>query len=241
MCGRFTQHRPVAELASIFDAEPLAGEVLPRYNLAPTDPALVVVERPGQRAIVSFRWGLVPAWATGPSVGPRAINARAETVASSRLFRESFLRRRCLVPVDGFYEWRPERGGRQPYLIRRRDRLPLALAGLWAAWRDPRTGEPRRTFSIVTTAANAAIAPLHDRMPVVLPAAAWDRWLSPLPADPGELTGLLVPADPEPLEVVPVSRLVNDVRNDGPELIEPLSAPPSSRADRPGRCARRPR
>jgi putative SOS response-associated peptidase YedK len=149
-------------------------------------------------------------------------NARAETLTTSPAFRDAFRRKRCLVPVDGFYEWKREGAIRQPYWISRADGRPLALAGLWAGWKDPSTEQVRRTFTIVTTTPTEAMASVHDRMPVVIGEDAWDRWLAPDRADPGELLGLLAPAEGVELDIQAVSRLVNDVRNDGPELIEPI-------------------
>ena len=222
MCGRFTQERPASELAEIFGAEPLVDDPGGHYNVAPTDEALVVVQRDDRRAVTAYRWGLIPHWATAAKVGSRMINARAETLTASPAFRDAFVRKRCLVPVDSFYEWKREGTIRQPYRIVRRDGRPLALAGLWAGWRDPADGTVRRTFSIVTTTPNHAIAGLHDRMPVVIEPEAWDRWLDPRPAESGELIGLLVPSKAD-LDVYPVERLVNDVRRDGPELIARLA------------------
>jgi putative SOS response-associated peptidase YedK len=223
MCGRFTQQRPTSELAEIFDAENLADDPGGHYNVAPTDEAAVVVQRDDRRAVVSYRWGLVPHWSADASGAAGRINARAETVAVTPAFRDSFLRRRCLVPVDSFYEWRREEGVRQPYRIVRSDGSPLILAGLWSGWRDPADGLVRRTFTIVTTRANEQIAELHDRMPVVLGPDAWQRWLDPRSTDPGELHAMLIPAEDTPLDVYPVVRLVSNVRNDGPELIAPLA------------------
>jgi putative SOS response-associated peptidase YedK len=222
MCGRFTQERPASELAEIFGAEPLVEDPGGHYNVAPTDEALVVVQREERRAVTSYRWGLIPHWAGEAKVGSRMINARAETITASPAFRDAFVRKRCLVPVDSFYEWRRDGTRRQPFRIVRRDRRPLALAGLWAGWRDPATDTVRRTFTIVTTTPNDAIAGLHDRMPVVLEEDAWDRWLDPRPADPGELLAMLVPSEAA-LDVYAVDRAVNDVRRDGPELILPLA------------------
>ena len=224
MCGRFTQQRPVSELAAIFEAEPLADEPGERYNLAPTDDALVVVQRDDRRAVTAYRWGLIPHWATDAKVGSRMFNARAETLTASPAFGDAFRRRRCLVPADSFYEWKREGPIRQPYRVRRADGRPLALAGLWAGWRDPSTETVRRTFTIVTSAPNAALADLHDRMPVIVPEAAWTRWLRPGTAEAGELIGLLTPTDAVELEIYAVSLAVNDVRQDGPALIEPLVA-----------------
>ena len=229
MCGRFTQERPASELADIFAAEPLAEELGARFNVAPTDEAFVVVQREDRRAITAYRWGLVPHWSTDAKTASRMFNARAETITASPAFREAFRRRRCIVPVDSFYEWKREGSVRQPYRVTRGDGLPLALAGLWAGWRDPETEEVRRTFTIVTTTPNEAMAGLHDRMPVVLEESSWDRWLvdgrAGPAADEGELLAMLQPTDAVELRIYPVNRYVNDVRRDGPELIEPLSAP----------------
>jgi putative SOS response-associated peptidase YedK len=219
MCGRFMQERPVSDLAEIFDAEPLVDEPGSRYNIAPTDEAIVVVERDDRRALTSYRWGLIPHWAPDARIASRTFNARAESIASMPAFRDSFRRHRCLVPVDAFYEWCREDGVRQPYRIFRSDGRPLALAGLWAGWKNPDTDEVRRTFTIVTTTPNAVVAELHDRMPVIVPDEAWARWLDPQPAEPGELRALLEPSDAVELEIAPASRLVNDVRNDGPQLL----------------------
>ena len=222
MCGRFTQQRPASELAEIFGAEPLVDDPGGHYNVAPTDDALVVVQRDERRGLTAYRWGLIPHWANEARVGSKMINARAETITSSPAFRDAFVRKRCLVPVDSFYEWKREGTVRQPYRIVRRDGRPLALAGLWAGWKDPVTQSVRRTFTIVTTTANEAIAGLHDRMPVIVAEDDWARWLDPAPADTGELLGLLAPSEDVELEVYAVVRDVNDVRRDGPELIAPL-------------------
>ena len=222
MCGRFTQQRPTSELAEIFAATDLADDDGGHFNVAPTDEAAVVVQRDDRRAIVRYRWGLIPHWAVSAKIAGRTFNARAETIGVTPAFRDALRRRRCLVPVDSFYEWRLEAGVRQPYRIVRSDGAPLALAGLWAGWRDPESGEVRRTFTIVTTHANEQIAELHDRMPVILAADAWTTWLDVARTDPGELRGLLVPAADEPLLIYPVERLVNNVRNNGPELVAPL-------------------
>ena len=227
MCGRFTQERPASELADIFAAEPLADDLGARYNVAPTDEAFVVVQRDDRRAVTSYRWGLVPHWATDAKSASRMFNARSETITASPAFREAFRRRRCIVPVDSFYEWKREGTVRQPYRVARDDGRPLALAGLWAGWRDPETEEVRRTFTIVTTTPNDAMAGLHDRMPVILDETLWDRWLidgrAAAVVDEGELLAMLQPSDAVALRIYPVNRYVNDVRRDGPELIEPLS------------------
>jgi putative SOS response-associated peptidase YedK len=221
VCGRFSQQRPASELAEIFAAEPLAEELGPRFNVAPTDDALVVVQRDERRAITAYRWGLIPHWADSAKVGSRMFNARAETLTASPAFRDALRHKRCLIPVDGFYEWKREATRRQPFLIARSDGRPLALAGLWSGWRDPSTDRVIRTFTIVTAGPNAQVADLHDRMPVLVPEEAWSTWLDPRLDDPAELHCLLRPNEDVDLRILAVSQLVNDVRNDGPKLIEP--------------------
>ena len=215
------------ELAQIFDADlrdPDALEELgPRYNVAPTQPLTVVVQRDEGRFVEIHRWGLVPAWAPGATGSGRLINARAETAAVSPAFRVAFRRRRCIVPADGFYEWRREGRRRHPYLIRPKSLGPLAFAGLWAAWRNPVTGEWLVSATIVTTSANDMVATLHDRMPVILEPDDWPLWLDPSVADVDLLSQLLRPAPDGDLELVPVSPRVNSPHNEGAELIEPVS------------------
>jgi putative SOS response-associated peptidase YedK len=224
MCGRFTQERPASEMAEIFGAEPLVDDPGQRYNVAPTDEAFVVVQRDDRRALTVYHWGLIPHWATEAKVGSRMFNARAETLTRSPAFARAFQRRRCLVPVDSFYEWKREGTIRQPYRVSRADGRPLVLAGLWAGWHDPSTDAVRRTFTIITTTPNQALVDLHDRMPVIVADDAWSRWLDPAPPDRSELLGLLQPNDDVDLRIYPVRRLVNDVRQDGPELIVPLAS-----------------
>jgi putative SOS response-associated peptidase YedK len=152
------------------------------------------------------------------------INARAETLTSSPAFRDALVRKRCLVPVESFYEWRREGTVRQPYAIGRADGRPLVLAGLWSGWRDPEADVVRRTFTIVTTSPNETMAPIHNRMPVVLTDSEWATWLDPQLTDAGELLAMLEPRDDVDLAVRAVSQLVNNVRNDGPELVVPIGA-----------------
>ena len=205
----------------MFEAEPPTAELLPTYNLAPTDEAAIVVERGDRRAIRAYRWGLIPSWAKDEKIASKLFNARAETLATSGAFRESFRRRRCIVPADAFYEWQRQGGARQPFLIRRADGAPLALAGLWSGWHHPETEQVIRTFTIVTTTANRTLSAVHDRMPVMLAREHWASWLDPTLQDTGELTALLEPAADNELVLYPVRALVNNVRNNGPELIEP--------------------
>jgi putative SOS response-associated peptidase YedK len=222
MCGRFSQQRPASELAEIFSAEPIVDDPGPRYNVAPTDEALVIVQREDRRGVTSYRWGLIPHWADSAKVGSRMFNARAETLVGAPAFRDAFQRKRCLVPVECFYEWRREGAVRQPYTIGRADGGPLVLAGLWDGWRDPATDTVRRSFTIVTSAPNEAMVTIHNRMPVILPEADWDAWLDGRFADRGRLLAMLEPRDGPELAITAVSQLVNNVRNDGPELLVPI-------------------
>ena len=226
MCGRFTQQRPTSEIAAIFEAEDIADDPGGRFNVAPTDEAAVVVQRDDRRAVVRYRWGLIPGWSDDPRIASRTFNARAETVATNPVFRDAFRRRRCLVPVDGFYEWSRDGSKRQPMRIHDPDDRPLALAGLWTGRQDPESGVWHRTFTIVTTRPNAFMASIHDRMPVIVPPDAWVRWLDPRPTDVGELRALLEPRDDWALDAYPVPPLVNNVRNNGPELVERLQPSP---------------
>ncbi len=238
MCGRMTQQRPTSELAEIFEAEDRIDAPGGRFNLAPTDEAAVVVQREHQRAITAYRWGLIPHWSDTPRTGNRMFNARAETIDRQPAFRYAFSKRRCLVPVDAYYEWKRAGSVRQPYAIVRPDGRPIALAGLWAGWKDEDTGEVIRSFTIVTTAANEMMATVHGRMPVLIPEEAWERWLDPGRTDGAalaELKGLLVPTEDGLLEMYPVSRRVNNVRNDGPDLVEPI--PPEEVAGSGGAAA----
>jgi putative SOS response-associated peptidase YedK len=226
MCGRFTQQRPTSEIAAIFEAEDIADDPGGRFNVAPTDEAAVVVQRDDRRAVVSYRWGLIPGWSDDPRIASRTFNARAETVASNPVFRDAFRRRRCLVPVDGFYEWLRDGTKRKPMRIHDPGERPLALAGLWTGRQEPESGVWHRTFTIVTTRPNAFMASIHDRMPVIVPPDEWARWLDPRPTDVGELRAFLEPRDDWALDAYPVPPLVNNVRNNGPELVERLQPSP---------------
>jgi putative SOS response-associated peptidase YedK len=224
-----------SDLARIFDAEvrdPDAFEELgPRYNVAPTQPVTVVVQRDEGRFIELHRWGLVPAWASSVAAGARMINARAETVASSSAFRASFLRRRCLIPADGFYEWRRDGKQKKPFLIHAADDRPLGFAGLWAPWRDPASGEWLLSATVVTTAANDTVGELHNRMPAILSPDEWPLWLNTEIRDPGLLLDLLRPAADDLLRPDAASPLVNNANNEGPELlVTPQPGPESAAA-----------
>lgn len=233
MCGRFVSTTPPAQLAAYFDVDHVTGAAQahrPDTNTAPTTDVLVVVETDDVRRLDAFHWGLVPSWAKDPSIGNRMINARSETAAEKPSFRRAFTRRRCLVPVDGFYEWARVPGQRvkQPYFVHRPDDEPYALAGLWERWIPPGSDDldgaggrdPLCSVTILTTTANQAMTPVHDRMPVVIPPAGWDTWLSPNEQDRDVVQAFLVPAPDALIRLRPVSTEVNNVRHRGEHLLD---------------------
>ena len=236
MCGRYVAAAPPSEIAKYFGAATLSETVLePSYNVAPTNEVYAVVERNDERVLDHFRWGLVPLWAKDLGIGSKMINARSEGIATKNAYRHAFRKQRCIIPADGFYEWKviegPEprsaggRSGRarkQPMFIHRVDGEPLAFAGLWETWRGPdRDGDPLYTCTIITTSANETMAPVHDRMPVILPPDLWEQWLDPDMRDTDELLRFLKPAPASLLTLYPISTAVNNVRNKGVELIVP--------------------
>jgi putative SOS response-associated peptidase YedK len=232
MCGRMTMRTDVSDVALIFDAEVRDPEAFadlgPRYNVAPTQPIEVIVQREDGRFVELHRWGLVPSYAKDVSAGNRLINARAETIATTPAFRTSFVRRRCIIPADGFYEWRREPGSKlkQPFLIHAADDRPLAFAGVWAPWKDPATGDWVLSAAVVTTRANGVVGQLHDRMPVILEPSEWPIWADPDIRNPGLLTDLLRPAADGLLTLTAVSAAVNNANNEGPELVLALEPTP---------------
>ena len=239
MCGRFVSASPPDELARYFQVEQLAEQVLePSYNVAPTSDVYVVLERGGARRLDTFHWGLIPFWAKDRKVGQRMINARAEGIGEKGAYKRAFTKRRCIVPADGFFEWRREPGAKrkQPMFVQRVDEEPLAMAGLWELWKPKETEDDPSTWvrscTIITGDPNEVIAPIHDRMPVMLPPSAWDEWLDPDNDDLDTLGKLLVPAPVELLVARPVSLRVNDVRNDDPGLLDPFDpeAPAATQA-----------
>jgi putative SOS response-associated peptidase YedK len=233
MCGRFSLYEPASDLAERFDIDEVIADELPsRWNVAPTQPiyAVATTRDGATRRLRTVRWGLVPTWAKDPTIGNRFINARLETIASARPYRLAFERRRCLLPANGFYEWKrstepgPKRAG-QPFYAFEPDGRPLALGGVWEIWYDAEN-VALRSAAIITTAAAGGLAAIHDRMPVIVEEPDWARWLSPTPLDGDELAALVVPSAADRLVVRPVSARVNSAANEGPDLIE--EAPPAA-------------
>ena len=244
MCGRFVIASSPEILADRFGVDDVSlDEHAADYNVTPRAMVPIVRERPARddrpqtRVLSLVRWGLVPSWAKDPKIGDRLINARAESVASANSYKNAFGKRRCIVPADAFYEWaandklsseKLKKHGRprQPYLVHRRDGEPMAFAGLWEIWRDEAVADRDapdgwlRTCTIITTPANDLVAPLHDRMPAVLPETAWDPWLDPGSRDLGMLQSLLAPAPEDWLEVYPVTTRVNTPDNNDATLVE---------------------
>jgi putative SOS response-associated peptidase YedK len=221
MCGRYASARSVDDLASTFGitTDDVDAAAAPDWNVAPTKPVTAVLVRDGRRTLTTLRWGLVPSWASDPSVGARMINARLETAAEKPAFRDALVARRCLLPADGWYEWqaRPD-GSRQPHFLAPPDGQVIALAGLWEVWWDAE-GRPLRSATIVTGPAPDDLASIHDRAPMVVPQATWHAWLDPDMTEGARLleatpVGVVVPR--------PVGDAVGDVRSNGPQLVEPV-------------------
>jgi putative SOS response-associated peptidase YedK len=250
MCGRYASSRRPEDLVEEFEIDKVEVKetLAPDYNVAPTKQVYAVVQRPnepaaeGERAeetsterqLRTLKWGLVPFWAKEPSIGNRLINARMETVHEKPAFRRAFATRRCLLPADGYFEWYPTeqktKAGKplkQPFFIHPSDGGVMAMAGLYEIWRDPTRDEddPQRflwTCTVLTTTAEDSVGHIHDRMPLLVEPERYDAWLDPSRSDAEDLKRLLVPAAPGRLEAYPVTTAVNSVRNNGPELVEPL-------------------
>ena len=221
MCGRYTLATPVERLAEEFGFDASSVDLPPNYNVAPTQGVAAVLAEGGERRLEVLRWGLIPSWADDPQIGSRMINARAETAPEKPSFRRAFRERRCLIPADGFYEWKRTDGSKQPYYIYMKEGRPFAFAGLWESWKDD-GGPEIRSCAILTTKPNALAGEIHDRMPVILPAGSYDVWLEP-EADRDELYGLLAPYPEDEMEAYPVSRFVNSPSNNDPRCIEPAA------------------
>lgn len=226
MCNRYTQKQELSKLKSRFRFRTALRELTPRFNLAPSQPAPVIVAD-GERQLDVYRWGLIPSWAQDPKVGHKMMNARSETVAELRAYRQPFQRRRCLVPADGFFEWQPDpinprKAPKTPMYITLASKEPFAFAGLWDVWQDAE-GKEIRSFTIITTEPNDLIQPIHTRMPAMLKPQDEDAWLDPT-ARPDHLRGLLAPYPSSEMTAYAVSRLVNSVRNDSAEILMPAEA-----------------
>ena len=223
MCGRFSITGDLDFYAEYFGVDDVVTDSLEKsWNVAPTDPVYVIAERDGRRQLGSMRWGLVPHWATNTKT--IHINARSETVATTPAFRDSFARKRCLIPADGFYEWEPPEEGRTPHWVYRADGHPMVFAGIWASRIDPETDVWHRTCSIITKSSEGIIEDIHDRMPVALVPEVWDAWLDRDVKDSEAAFGLLQPIEADAIMEHVVSRNVNSVRNNDPSLrdqIEP--------------------
>jgi putative SOS response-associated peptidase YedK len=224
MCGRYTLKSNAHAVASLCNL-PDIPELTARFNISPTQ--LVPIVRAGEagREMAMLRWGLIPHWAKDPKIAFTLINARAETAAEKPAFRTAFKRRRCLVPADGFYEWKKVGKQKVPVHIRRQDEAPFAFAGLWECW-QPADGEPVATCTILTTTANEVVAPYHERMPVILPPEHFDTWLKPGDADTAGLLPLLVSAPPADLVAVPANPVVNSPKYDGPDCLQAVAVCP---------------
>lgn len=223
MCGRFTLTADAAELQDAFAGFAFPGSLAPRYNIAPTQPVLVI-PNDGRMRADHFLWGLVPSWAKDASIGSRLINARAETLAEKPSFRAGFKYKRCLIPADGFYEWKvvPGTKSKVPHYVHLATHEPFALAGLWDEWKSP-DGSAVRTCTIITTEPNSLMAAIHNRMPVILHRDSFSAWLDPKPLEPGGLQALLAPYPAGEMAAYVVSTLVNRPENDRAECIAPAA------------------
>jgi putative SOS response-associated peptidase YedK len=220
MCGRYTLKTPVNVLAEQFQIDEYPSSMNASYNIAPTQEVAAVTAEEGKRKLEMLHWGLIPSWADEPQVGSRMINARSETVSVKPSFRKAFRNHRCLVLADGFYEWQKTGNGKQPYYIRMEDGSPFAFAGLWESWKD---GREIRSATIITTDANDVVAPIHNRMPVILHPEDYTLWLDPDFDEKDPLMTLLKPYPAEAMEAYPVSRRVNKPSNNEPSCIESVA------------------
>ena len=221
MCGRYTLATPTEALAELFQLQTTLPSLRPRYNIAPTQPVAVVRRSTeGEREMVIMHWGLIPHWAKAASFARRTINARSETAAEKPSFRAAFRRRRCLVPVSGYYEWQKTGGPKQPYFIRMRDGGVFAFAGLWESWSSPE-GSEIDSCTILTMAPNERMAAIHDRMPVILPPERYDAWLDTGQTHSAPALDLIRPIPEEALTAIPVTPHVNNPRHEGPQCIAP--------------------
>jgi len=224
MCGRFVQNSPFETLQQNFNIRTTDSDIIPNYNVAPTQEILTIIKHDNENTLDELHWGLVPFWAKHISIGSRMINARAETVASKPSFRNAFKKRRCLIPADGFYEWKGEKGNKQPYYVSVPSDEPFAFAGLWETWTDKESDEESvyKSCTIITTAASDSISEIHHRMPVILNPDFYEKWLNAEIQDPKELEIILKDGVIHDMKFYPVSTFVNSVKNNDPNCIKPI-------------------
>jgi putative SOS response-associated peptidase YedK len=221
MCGRFSLIESVHELQQQFEFD-LSVDLQPRFNIAPSQEVFSIISYGKKRRGGTLRWGLVPHWAKEAKIGYKMINARAEGIEEKPSFREPFRKKRCLIIADGFYEWKKVDDRKQPYRFVMKDRKPFSFAGLWETWK--KGDAPLHTCTIITTTPNAVTEDVHDRMPVILKRADYDRWLDPSNQAVDKLKSLLVPYPAEEMELYPVSGLVNSPKNDVADVLSPLNS-----------------
>jgi len=234
MCGRYAITSAPEAIRALF-RYPEQSNFPPRYNVAPTQPIPIVRLHEGKRRFALMRWGLLPSWVKDPKTFALLVNARGESVIDKPAFRAAMKYRRCLIPADGFYEWKPVAGRKQPYYVRLKSGAPMALAGLWETWTGP-NGEELDTAAIVTTRANRLLAPIHDRMPVIVPPEAFDLWLNCSEVDAETAAALIAPAPEDALEAYEVSTAVNRTANDNAKLVEPFVGAPEPALKPPARA-----
>lgn len=222
MCGRFSQFSSFQKNQQTFNIETVLFETIPNYNVAPTQEILTIIKHDNENKLEKLHWGLVPFWAKDISIGSRMINARAETVAGKPGFRNAFIKRRCLIPADGFYEWKGEKGNKQPYYVFIPSGEPFAFAGLWETWTDKYEESVYNSCTIITTAASESIREIHHRMPVILDPKFHEKWLNAEIQDPKELEIILQDGLIHDMKYYPVSTLVNSVKNNDPNCIKPI-------------------
>ena len=222
MCGRFTLTIDPAHLQEAFPWAVIPNDLIPRYNIAPSQPVAVILNT-GDNALAFYKWGLIPSWSKDPAIGDRMINARSESLAEKPSFRNAYRRRRCLILADGFYEWKqnPSSKSKQPVYIRFYDERSFAFAGLWELWHSP-DGSEIRSCTIITTQPNSLLEPIHNRMPVILPPEDYKQWLDTEDQHPDQLNKLLVPYPADEMIAFPVSKMVNSPEYDSPEIIKPI-------------------
>ena len=224
MCGRFVQNFTLETIKKLFNISDTPSDISSNFNVAPTHEILAILKHDNENKLERLYWGLVPFWAKDISIGSRMINARAETVSKKASFRNAIKKRRCLIPADGFYEWKGEKGAKQPYYITIPSNETFAFAGLWEIWTDKETEDESiyKSCTIITTEASGSIRELHNRMPVILDLKYHENWLDAEIQDPKELEGILKDGVIRGMKYYPVSKLVNSVKNNDPNCIKPM-------------------